>query len=163
MYLTIDLGREALISQFILFLQAKSPLGSQPWMSTFEVWGSNTPTPVSRQTATDWAYWTGWQNIVLSDGSSVAVNGTDGWTRDGAWTKLADCQYELPSGYTTVSESLSTTDQNFLRNGVRYRIDMMQLKLNPYRYLRLRITRNSGGVDERELALAEWIILGNYR
>jgi hypothetical protein len=163
MYLTIDLGKEALISQFVLWLQAKTPLGSQPWMSTFEIWGSNNPKPVSSQTATDWAYWTGWQNIVLSDGSSIAVNGTDGWMRDGAWDKLADCQYTLPSGYTTAREDLSTTDQTFLRNGVRYPIDMTQLKLNPYRYLRLRITRNSGGADERELALAEWIILGNYR
>jgi hypothetical protein len=163
MYVTIDMGRKVSLSRIEVFIRNRSPVGSAPIMSVFELWGTNNPKPVneigSGSKEDNLQYWTSWEE----------VNGTDAWMND--WEKIGTGNYVLPSGITKTygwpTSTLSTEDQEFITKGINFDMDF-ETANKSFRYIRFYITETSSGETTdvssaaQQLQLSEISFFGTY-
>jgi hypothetical protein len=167
-YFTIDMGVEAIFSTFVMFIQARDPLGSATMMSEFEIWGSKkAPKPLtefgwgSGQKYGALRYFTSWDYLGSKDTDFLEIihgdeedpdnpyslantAAADYWETDGSWIKLADCKFVLPSGKTDndVPEAgLSSEDKAFLTAGVNFEME----QYGSFRYLRFKVKNTTSG------------------
>jgi len=166
-YMTFDLARKAFYSGMKITMGRRSPLGSGPVPSKFEVWATNTiksPAEIGDGSLmANWQYWTSW-DFQTVNGQPYYINAYDGWKNDGTWFKLlGDGVYVLPSGINTVSgwpaSTLSADDQLFIRNGLNYEFDPAMADKS-FRYIRFDIKESSAG--RAQFMIAELEFLGVY-
>jgi hypothetical protein len=187
--LTFDFGKPTYINSFKMWIQAKAPIGHQPFIGSFEVWGSNTLKAATGDPVNNWKYWTDWgKGVPLSSGDTLHIDTANTWISDGTWVKICNVQnYKLPSGQTAASDALTAADQLALRAGLEYTmtypgVEAYQYEtevgqqsilrtreaLLPYRYFRMRVTKNtaevktgSKAVNIQQLSFSELQVWGN--
>ena len=126
LYFTLDMGKKASYSRLRYWMRSRTPVFSAQTFTSFEVWGTNEPKPLSLigdgSKEDNLKYWTEWPE----------VNGTDEWKND--WEKLADFKLTLPSG-TTDPNALTNEDIEFVKAGFEVEMDP-QYANEPFRYIR---------------------------
>ncbi|WP_320908917.1 MULTISPECIES: DUF5126 domain-containing protein [Bacteroides] len=126
LYFTIDMGKKASYSRLRYWMRSRSPIFSAQTFTSFEVWGTNNPKPLSQigdgSKEDNLKYWTEWPE----------VNGTDEWKND--WEKLADFKLTLPSGATDPN-LLTNEDTEFIKAGFEVEMDPKYAN-EPFRYIR---------------------------
>ena len=125
-YFTMDMTQKAMYKRIKMWMRSRWPDGSAPWVTEFELWGANElkpliPEVVDADRIANLQYWTNWPD----------VSGTDAWKND--WVQLGDFSFKYPSG--AVNAPVTSADQEYLRNGFDYAIDLDKIHL-PFRYLR---------------------------
>ena len=134
-YFSIDMGRSASYSRMKVYMRAREPLFSSGVFSEFELWGTNNPKPLIPEVTEEdrlanLRYWTAWEEI----------EGTDEWKND--WVKLGEYSLVLPSGATTSTDVITVEDEDFIRNGFEYIVDVDKCNI-PCRYIRIVIKKSN--------------------
>ncbi|MDR0543073.1 MAG: DUF5126 domain-containing protein [Dysgonamonadaceae bacterium] len=171
-YFTIDLRRKIHLSRMRMWLRDRHGLGSYisaGIMNDFEVWGSNSPRPVSEIGGGDFTanleYWTSWTTYAaascgLPTGHQVqpaiaTINGTEAWKTDTQypWTKLGDFKLYLPSGiHYDDGTTLTSEDIQFVINGFNYDFDATKAEQS-FRYLRFVVRDGTGHHPQSSIAV----------
>ena len=142
-YWSIDLGREAVYSRFKMYIRVRANLYEVSFPIEFELWGTNSPKPLVNELTdedrlTNLRYWTSW----------TEVDGTDAWKND--WIRLGDYNFSLPSGARYTTDVITAEDQEYIRNGYEYLIDLDKTNI-PCRYVRFVLKKYSNLTTNRPM------------
>lgn len=153
-YFSIDMGKPASYSRLKIYMRARAPLFSANIFTVFELWGTNNPKALKREDTDEdrlenLRYWTAWPEI----------EATDEWKDD--WVQLGDYSLVLPSGATLSSDPITSEDQEFIRNGFNFDIDLDKTN-TPCRYLRF-VVKKSNVLGRRPYSqMGELQFFGSY-
>lgn len=154
-YFSLDLGKTASYSRMKIYMRARTPLFSANIFTVFELWGTNNPKPLVTESTdedrlTNLRYWTSWPE----------VGGTDEWKND--WVKLGDYSLVLPSGATKTTDVITSEDEEFIRSGFNYDIDVDKTDI-PCRYIRFVVKEsNFIGGKQQKAQMGEIQFFGSY-
>jgi len=153
-YMSFDLSKESFFSRFKVYMRARSPLFSANIFTKFELWGTNNPKPLVSESTdedrlTNLRYWTAWPEI----------GGTDEWKND--WVQLGDYSLVLPSGATMTSDIITSEDEQFIRNGFEFIIDLDKNSI-PCRYVRFVIKGTNYAGLRPGVQMGELQFFGSY-
>ena len=161
LYVTMDMGREAVYSRVWYLPFARTPNFSGDLPVEFDIWGTNNPKTIEEvecpygiypkgSREANQAYWSSWE----------FTNGTDAWKNDG-WVKFASCKYLLSDGTNRWYDGLVLSPEDLAQyTSLGYYFDFDLGVTESFRYLRWEI--HSVSSDARRLRLHSLRFWGSY-
>jgi len=143
-YITFDMGMEAVYSRMQFQVNPRAPIFSEPPYAEFDVWGTNNPKTIEEvedpngiypkgSREANQAYWSSWK----------VCNGTDAWKND--WVKLGSFVYMLSIGTNQYFENINlqmTAEEIAQYQTLGYEFEFNESIMTPYRYLRWEIKKS---------------------